>query len=70
LAPLFREYHDVIAVAQAGFIGAWGEWHASTNDLTTPDNMRDILLRLLEILPEERLLPADSRHLGRTGLHA
>jgi len=24
---------DVIAVLQAGFIGTWGEWHSSTNDL-------------------------------------
>jgi ABC-type phosphate/phosphonate transport system ATPase subunit len=22
---------DVIAVVQAGFIGAWGEWHSSSN---------------------------------------
>ena len=72
LAPLFREYHDVIAVAQAGFIGAWGEWHASTNDLTTPDNMRDILLRLLDILPEQRFVqirsPRHKMNIFRTNL--
>lgn len=33
IAPLLEEYRDVIAVLQAGFIGAWGEWHSSTNDL-------------------------------------
>ena len=26
LAPVFKEYGDVIYVLQAGFIGAWGEW--------------------------------------------
>jgi hypothetical protein len=54
IEPLFREYSDVIAVAQAGFIGAWGEWHASTNNLTTTENMRAILFRLLDALPEDR----------------
>jgi hypothetical protein len=72
LRPLFREYHDVIAVAQAGFIGAWGEWHASTNDLTTPENMRDILFRLLDILPEERFVlirsPRHKMNIFRTNL--
>jgi hypothetical protein len=72
LAPLFREYHDVIAVAQAGFIGAWGEWHASTNGLDTPDNMRDILLRVLEVLPAERFVqirsPRHKMNIFRTNL--
>lgn len=54
LEPLFREYGDVIAVAQGGFIGAWGEWHASTNDLTTTENMRIISQKLLDVLPEDR----------------
>ncbi|TVQ14730.1 MAG: DUF4832 domain-containing protein [Balneolaceae bacterium] len=54
LEPLFREYADVIAVAQGGFIGAWGEWHASTNDLTTTENMRIISHKLMDVLPEDR----------------
>lgn len=54
LEPLFREYGDVIAVAQGGFIGAWGEWHASTNDLTTTENMRIISHKLMDVLPEDR----------------
>jgi hypothetical protein len=33
LAPLWAEYQDVIAVLQAGFIGQWGEWHTSSNNL-------------------------------------
>ena len=72
LAPLFRENYDVIALAQAGFIGAWGEWHASTNDLTTPENMRDILFRVLDVIPEERFVlirsPRHKMNIFRTNL--
>jgi hypothetical protein len=31
LAPLFSTNEDVIGLVQAGFIGAWGEWHTSNN---------------------------------------
>jgi hypothetical protein len=31
LAPLLSANEDTIAVFQAGFIGAWGEWHSSKN---------------------------------------
>lgn len=31
LAPLFEEHQDVIAFVKAGIIGAWGEWHSTTN---------------------------------------
>lgn len=31
LAPILGANADVIAVFQAGFIGAWGEWHSSKN---------------------------------------
>jgi hypothetical protein len=34
LAPLLSDNADVIAVVEAGFIGAWGEWHNSTHCLT------------------------------------
>lgn len=54
LKPLMREYEDVIAVVSAGMIGAWGEWHASTNDLETDENMRAVLSALLEAVPESR----------------
>jgi len=33
LGAVFTTYADVIAWFQAGFIGAYGEWHDSTNDL-------------------------------------
>ncbi|MBK8172283.1 MAG: DUF4832 domain-containing protein [Sandaracinaceae bacterium] len=52
--PLIRDNVDVIAVMQAGFIGAWGEWHTSTNNLTTPENERAVLEAILAELPEGR----------------
>ncbi len=54
LAPILRDNADVILTAQAGFVGAWGEWHASTNDLTEPENARQIVNKWLDILPASR----------------
>lgn len=56
LAPILQEYQDVIAVLQAGFIGAWGEWHSSTNNLTTPANRETIAGALLQALPPSRMI--------------
>ena len=54
---------DVIAWVEAGFIGAWGEWHTSTNELDNPTDKRDILFALLKALPQTRMVqvryPAD-----------
>lgn len=54
LKPLLLDNADVIAVLQAGFIGAWGEWHGSTNGLETDDAMRAIAGSLLDALPATR----------------
>lgn len=54
LRPLLRRYADVIAVFPAGFVGAWGEWHSSGNDLDTLAAKRQILAALLGALPESR----------------
>jgi len=56
LEPVFRENYDVISSLDAGFIGAWGEWHSSTNNLTTTANMREVLSKILEVLPKERMV--------------
>jgi hypothetical protein len=56
LQPILEEYQDVIVVLQAGFIGAWGEWHSSTNGLDTPANKTSVLAALLEALPESRIV--------------
>src|SRR5690606_30781634 len=52
LKPVLQENYDVIALANAGFIGAWGEWHGSTNNLTTVENMRTILYAMIDAIPE------------------
>lgn len=51
LAPLFQKHSDVIAWVEAGFIGAWGEWHTSTNGLDNLSDKRDILNALLAAIP-------------------
>lgn len=56
LRPLLRENADLILTVQAGFIGAWGEWHASTNGLTEPEAMREIAFALLDALPVDRTI--------------
>lgn len=83
LKPVLARNADVIAVLQAGFIGAWGEGHTSSNGLTKPANKRTIRDALLDALPEGRMLqwryPADvidwspeppkPGRLARLGLH-
>ncbi len=54
LAPILGDNADVIAVVQAGFIGAWGEWHSSTNGLDNDDDRGAILRRLLAAVPASR----------------
>lgn len=54
LAPVLRGNADVIAFMEAGFVGAWGEWHDSTSGLDELDAKRAILMRLLQILPTSR----------------
>lgn len=67
LAPVLQANSDIIAVVQAGFIGAWGEWYATSQaefggygynhtDLTSTNiqNRRDILNALLNNLPANR----------------
>lgn len=56
LTPVVREYSDVIAVLQGGFIGAWGEWHSSTNNLLTLQSRTAITNALLDMLPESRMM--------------
>lgn len=51
LKPVFEENEDVIAFVQAGFIGAWGEWHSSSNGLATTENQRQVLEKLIATLP-------------------
>ena len=51
LTPLLQTNADVIAWLEAGFIGAWGEWHTSTNGLDNLTDKRDILHAVLSAIP-------------------
>jgi Domain of unknown function (DUF4832)/Domain of unknown function (DUF4874) len=59
LAPVLRKNADVIAFMEAGFVGAWGEWHSSTNGLMNNDGSvnqasSSIVKKELSILPRSR----------------
>lgn len=63
LEPVLRDNADVIAYLELGFVGAWGEWHSSTNTLVDPepdtginDASRAIVARLLAALPQSRMV--------------
>lgn len=56
LKPVLTANADVIAYLQAGFIGAWGEWHTSSNGLTAASPRTAIRDALLEALPADRFL--------------
>lgn len=56
LKPVLTANADVIAYLQAGFIGAWGEWHTSSNNLTDPGPRTQIRDALLAALPADRFL--------------
>jgi hypothetical protein len=56
LKPLFASQVDNLAALQAGFVGHWGEWHSSKNNLTTPASEKAILDALAEALPTSRML--------------
>jgi Domain of unknown function (DUF4832)/Domain of unknown function (DUF4874) len=60
LEPLLQNNADVIAFMEIGFVGAWGEWHSSTNQLVNHPNINDasraIVNGLLQALPKTRML--------------
>lgn len=56
IKPILQQNKDVILLMQAGFIGAWGEWHSSTNGLDTVTNRRTILFKVLDALPSNRMV--------------
>lgn len=51
LTPLLQKNADVIAWVEAGFIGAWGEWHTSTNGLDNIQDKQEILNAVLAAIP-------------------
>jgi Domain of unknown function (DUF4832)/Domain of unknown function (DUF4874) len=67
LKTVLHKNVDVIAFMDAGFIGCWGEWHSSSNNLiddyktkngrTKMNNASRLILdKIFEILPKERMV--------------
>ncbi|MDR0748250.1 MAG: DUF4832 domain-containing protein [Tannerellaceae bacterium] len=56
LAPLLEKHKDIIALMQAGMIGAWGEWYYTSNKLNTPQARKTVLDKILQVLPEDRFV--------------
>jgi hypothetical protein len=56
LKPLLQAHGDVLAALQAGFIGAWGEWHGSMHGNDDPAVRREVVQALLDVLPPSRMV--------------
>lgn len=81
LGPVLERNRDVIAWFEAGFAGAWGEWHSSLNGLDTDANEIRVRDALLASFPKDRKIafrnPADVKRWypeappanGRIGFH-
>ncbi|GAB3423077.1 DUF4832 domain-containing protein [Flindersiella endophytica] len=73
LAPYLQRNSDVIAVVQAGFIGAWGEWWYTNNfgdegNVTAADwaNRKAMVEQLLSVLPKDRMVEVRTPYYKRT----
>lgn len=57
LKPVLQKHADVIAWMEAGFVGAWGEWHTSTHGIDKDMvAKREIVNALLDALPASRMI--------------
>ncbi len=65
LKPLWEANKDVIYHMDAGFIGMWGEWHNSSNDLDNNADRTEILTAILDALPEDRMVGIRTPHFKR-----
>ena len=70
LAPFFETNNDIIAFIEPGFVGSFGEWHHSSNDLleaqTTTrltDASRQVMSKILQVLPPDRITGMRYPHL-------
>lgn len=74
LKPYLEKNKDVIQVLQAGFIGAWGEWHSSKHGIENADeNKRAVLERLCWMTPQNRVVQVrvpDYKNLLKKGSEA
>jgi hypothetical protein len=60
LGPVLHANADVIAFMEMGFVGAWGEWHSSTNGLvgqgnTTTASSAAVIQAVVAALPTRRM---------------
>ena len=62
LAPIFAAHADVIALFEAGFVGPWGEWHA-TEIAEDYELGREMLFHILDHTPADRLVLVRNPHL-------
>jgi len=56
LQPILEGNSELIAFVQAGMIGAWGEWHSSSNGLDTPENRAAVYDLLVAYLPAGKFI--------------
>jgi len=56
LEPLLKKHKDIIALMQAGLIGAWGEWYYTSNNLNTAEARKAVLDKILKVLPQDRFV--------------
>ncbi|GAA1670019.1 hypothetical protein GCM10009745_10600 [Kribbella yunnanensis] len=73
LAPYLNSGKDVIAVVQAGLIGAWGEWYYTQNfgnagTVSTTDwaNRKAVVDKLLSVVPSSRMVQLRTPKFKRT----
>jgi hypothetical protein len=73
LAPYLSSGKDVIAVMQAGFVGAWGEWYYTQNfgnagviSATDWAHRKAVTDKLLSVLPADRMIQARTPKIKRT----
>ncbi|MEU4192000.1 DUF4832 domain-containing protein [Kribbella sp. NPDC026611] len=73
LAPYLSSGQDVIAVVQAGLIGAWGEWYytqnfgnAGTISATDWANRKAVTDKLLSVVPSSRMIQLRTPKFKRT----
>jgi hypothetical protein len=56
LKPVLENNRDVIASMSRGFIGAWGEGHASSNGLDKPEAKKAIFEKIFSVFPATRMV--------------
>ena len=71
LKPVLLANGDVIAAAQAGFIGTWGEWYYTTNFGQNPTatdyaNRKEVLTALVNAMPPGKMVMIRTPKLKQT----